>query len=73
VCDSRRRALRLFRDETSLTATPKLWPSIERALERSAFLILFASREASASPWVDKELTWWLDHNNANTGADRAC
>ena len=28
----RRRALRIFRDDTSLSATPSLWPSIERAL-----------------------------------------
>ena len=26
----RRRALRLFRDDTSLSATPHLWPSIEQ-------------------------------------------
>ena len=28
----RRRALRVFRDDTSLSATPHLWPSIEQAL-----------------------------------------
>ena len=28
----RRRALRLFRDDTSLSATPGLWPTIENAL-----------------------------------------
>jgi hypothetical protein len=27
-----RRALRVFRDDTSLSATPHLWPTIERAL-----------------------------------------
>jgi hypothetical protein len=26
----RRRALRVFRDDTSLSATPHLWPTIER-------------------------------------------
>jgi hypothetical protein len=31
-----RRAIRIFRDETSLSATPKLWPSIEAALKNSA-------------------------------------
>ena len=30
----RRRALRVFRDDTSLSATPSLWPSIEQALKR---------------------------------------
>ena len=28
----RRRALRVFRDDTSLSATPSLWPTIEQAL-----------------------------------------
>jgi len=28
----RRRALRIFRDDTSLSATPGLWPAIEQAL-----------------------------------------
>jgi hypothetical protein len=31
----RRRALRIFRDDTSLSATPHLWPAIENALDRS--------------------------------------
>src|SRR5579862_9745249 len=63
----RRRALRLFRDDTSLSATPQLWPSIEQALGRSRFLILLASPEAAASPWVDKEVAYWLKHNSAGT------
>jgi len=62
-----RRALRLFRDDTSLTATPHLWPSIERALEQSRFLILLASPEAAASPWVEKEQAWWLAHRGTET------
>ena len=63
----RRRALRVFRDDTSLSATPQLWPSIERALSRSRFLILLASPGAAASPWVQKEVTWWLDHKSVDT------
>jgi hypothetical protein len=38
-----RRAVRIFRDESSLSATPELWPAIERALERSRYLIVCAS------------------------------
>jgi hypothetical protein len=34
----RRRALRVFRDDTSLSATPSLWPTIEQALGQSRFL-----------------------------------
>ena len=33
----RRRALRIFRDDTSLSATPHLWPAIENALDRSRY------------------------------------
>src|SRR5215467_8094569 len=55
----RRRALRVFRDDTSLSATPHLWPSIERALSQSRFLILLASPEAAASQWVNQEIAYW--------------
>src|ERR1700741_1969137 len=58
----RRRALRVFRDDTSLSATPHLWPSIEQALSQSRFLILLASPEAAASRWVGQEMAYWLDH-----------
>jgi TIR domain len=63
----RRRALRVFRDDTSLSATPSLWPAIEQALGQSRYLILLASPEAAASPWVDKEVTYWLDNKGADT------
>jgi tetratricopeptide (TPR) repeat protein len=63
----RRRALRLFRDDTSLSATPNLWPTIEQALGQSRFLILLASPEAAASPWVNKEVAYWLEHKSADT------
>src|SRR6202035_1625294 len=63
----RRRALRLFRDDTSLSATPHLWPMIEQTLGQSRFLILFASPEAAASPWVNKEVAYWLDHKSEYT------
>ena len=63
----RRRALRLFRDETSLSAGPQLWAMIEQRLAQSRFLILFGSEEAAASPWVGKEVTWWLDHRGSET------
>src|SRR5256884_2648479 len=63
----RRRALRVFRDDTSLTASPQLWPSIEQALARSRYLILLASPEAAASPWVAKEVDYWLAHKSVDT------
>ena len=63
----RRRALRVFRDDTSLAATPQLWPTIEQALGQSRFLILLASPEAAASRWVDKEIAFWLQNKSADT------
>ena len=63
----RRRALRVFRDDTSLSATPHLWPSIEQALGSSRFFLLLASPEAAASKWVNKEGSCWLDHNSIET------
>src|SRR5207249_4537856 len=57
----------VFRDDASLSATPQLWPSIEQALSKSRYLILLASPEAAASPWVAKELLYWLDHKHVDT------
>ncbi len=62
-----RRAARVFRDDTSLSATPHLWPSIERALSGSSHLILLASPEAASSPWIGKEVEYWLEHKSFDT------
>ncbi len=62
----RLRALRIFRDQTGLAATPELWGSIERALFDSEYLILLASPRAAASPWVQQEVEWWLRHKSAD-------
>src|SRR5688572_31157284 len=51
----RRRALRVFRDETSLSASPALWPSIEAALAASRYFVLLASPAAAQSRWVGQE------------------
>src|SRR5262249_20857181 len=67
-----RRALRVFRDDTSLSATPHLWPTIEQALGQSRFLILLASPEAAVSHWVGKEVAYWLEHKMADTPFNRA-
>ena len=62
-----RRALRIFRDDTSLSATPHLWPSIQQALGQSRYFVLLASPEAAASKWVNKEVVHWLEHNSIDT------
>lgn len=63
----RRRALRVFRDDTSLSATPSLWPTIQDALSQSRFLVLLASPEAASSPWVDDEVQFWTKHKDIET------
>jgi WD40 repeat protein len=62
-----RRALRIFRDEASLSANPHLWSSITEALDRSAWFVLLMSPEAASSPWVNREVEYWLEHK----GPDR--
>ena len=58
----RLRAVRVFVDEASLTASPGLWPSIEQALAGSEFFILLASPEAAGSKWVTREVGYWREH-----------
>jgi MTH538 TIR-like domain (DUF1863) len=57
----RRRALRVFRDESDLTASPKLWSSIAAAIDRSDAFLLMASPEAAESKWVAQEVRRWRE------------
>jgi hypothetical protein len=56
------RALRVFRDDTNLAASPDLWAKITEALDRSRFMIAVLSPQSAASPWVNEELRYWLQH-----------
>ncbi len=56
------RALRVFRDDTNLTANPDLWAKITDALDSSRFMIVVLTPQAAASHWVNEELTYWLHH-----------
>jgi MTH538 TIR-like domain (DUF1863) len=58
----RRRAMRIFRDQTTLSASPELWGSIAQALASSRAFILLAAPESAASPWVEQEAAWWRTH-----------
>lgn len=51
-----RRPRPVFRDERHLVPTADLPGLIRRALEDSEFLLLLASPEAAASPWVQSEI-----------------
>jgi WD40 repeat protein len=63
----RRRALRVFRDKTSLSASPELWPAIEQALAQARYFVLLASPVAAASGWVEQEVRWWRAHRSRDT------
>ena len=63
----RLRALRVFRDDTDLTASPDLWGRITDALDRARYLVVVLSPEAARSFWVNREVSYWLEHG----GRDR--
>jgi WD40 repeat protein len=63
---NRRRAMEVFRDETSLSASSGLEPSIWRALDASSWLVLLASPEAARSDWVSEEITHWVSTKGAD-------
>jgi WD40 repeat protein len=60
----KRRALRIFRDQSSLSANPHLWSSITAALDASDWFILLTSPEAARSSWVDREVAYWREHKD---------
>ena len=61
------RNLNIFRDESSLSASPHLWKNIQEALENSEYLIYMASPTSAASKWVIKEVEYWLEHKSIET------
>ena len=61
------RSSRVFRDEANLSASNALWSSLVAVLEKSEFLIVVCSPAAAISPWVNKEIEWWLKHRGAET------
>ena len=56
----RLRTMRIFRDETSLSANPALWHSIEQALGESEYFLLLACPASAQSSWVQQEIQWWM-------------
>src|SRR5262245_32536345 len=61
-----RRAIKVFRDKTSLSANPGLWPSIEQSLNASEYFLLLASPQAAQSRWVTREVEWWLRNRSVD-------
>ncbi|GGP01615.1 TIR domain-containing protein [Nonomuraea glycinis] len=63
----RLRALRVFRDASSLAANSALDPAIEDALAASRCLIVFLSPSAVRSSWVPQEIDYWLRHKSVDS------
>jgi WD40 repeat protein len=63
----RLRAMDVFRDQTSLAASPGLWAGIVEHLTGSRWFVLMASPASAASAWCHKEVVWWLEHRDAST------
>jgi WD40 repeat protein len=63
----RLRALSVFLDRASLAAGTDLPSAIKNALLQSEYLIVIASQEASRAPWVDREVSFWIE----NKGTER--
>jgi hypothetical protein len=59
-------ALDVFRDQTSLTASPALWPGIVTHLSVSDWFLFLASPTSAASVWCGKEVQWWLENRSPN-------
>ncbi len=68
---ARLRALRVFRDDTDLTVSPDLWGKITEALDRSHYLVAVLSPGAAESYWVNREISYWLDHSPTGAGRER--
>ncbi len=58
------RTMRIFQDKSSLSASPSLWDSIEQALGQAEHFLLLASPASAKSPWVHKEVEWWLQNRS---------
>jgi hypothetical protein len=50
----KRKAINVFLDSSSLTATPDLWESIQEGLKKSEYCVFLASPGSAKSPWCIK-------------------
>jgi hypothetical protein len=62
----RQRALWVFRDLGSLPPGSALWSALRDSLDASASLILLASARSASSPWVEREIGYWVRQYGVN-------
>jgi len=63
----RLRTMRVFLDTSGLAATPDLFHELKETIDRSRFFILLLSPESVKSPWVDREVAYWLSKNSVQS------
>jgi len=63
----RLRAVRIFRDDSSMSASPALWSSIEQGLRQARWLVVLLSPAAARSEYVAAEIRWWLANKDSAT------
>lgn len=63
----RLRAVRIFRDDSSMSANPGLWSTIEQGLREARWLVVLLSPAAARSEYVAAEIRWWLQHKDASS------
>jgi hypothetical protein len=57
----------VFRDESDLSLSPHMWPSITEHLDESRFLVVLACPESAASVWVNREITYFCDKRDSDS------
>lgn len=62
--DGRKRFGRVFRDQEELSAASDLSENICRALDKSEYLVVVCSPAAAQSPWVGREVEYFLRHHD---------
>ena len=60
-------AARLSRRHQPVGDAAACGPRSSRRSSQSRYLVLLASPEAAASPWVSKEVAYWLEHKSVDT------
>ncbi|MEZ5289679.1 MAG: toll/interleukin-1 receptor domain-containing protein [Vicinamibacterales bacterium] len=60
------RAMDVFRDASSLAASPGLWTGLQEHLARSRWLVFVACPESAASVWCNREVEAWLAQHPAD-------
>lgn len=65
--DGNKRLGIVFRDQEELNASSNLTEEIQHALDNTEYLIVICSKSAIQSPWVMREIEYFLRHHDHAT------